>query len=65
MNNVSSYFSFRLEFENYKEIEECGPSIFIIEPHGVLPITMFWGGLPILKKQKVTPPSYCYYIIVS
>ena len=52
--NVSPYFSFKLEFEDYEAVDNCGPSIFVLEPHGVLPISLFWGTLTVMKKQQVS-----------
>lgn len=48
-----SYFSYKLEFENFKAIEETGPCIFLLEPHGVLPVSIFWGSLEVLPHHKV------------
>jgi hypothetical protein len=48
----TSYFSFKVEFENYQLIENAGPSLFAVEPHGVLPVTLYWGTLNLLKKHK-------------
>jgi hypothetical protein len=32
--------------------QKQGPGIFVIEPHGIFPITMFWGSLDLLKVRK-------------
>ena len=48
-----SYFSYKLEFENFKAIEESGPCIFLLEPHGVLPVSIFWGSLDVLPHHQV------------
>jgi diacylglycerol O-acyltransferase 2, plant len=53
MTNVcTSYFSFKVEFEDYSLINNCGPSLFAVEPHGVLPVTLYWGTLNLLTKHK-------------
>ena len=53
MTNVcTSYFSFKVEFENYNLIENCGPSLFAVEPHGVLPVTLYWGTLNLLQNHQ-------------
>jgi hypothetical protein len=46
------YFSFKVEFEDFDAVENAGTSIFVSEPHGVLPISIFWGSLDILKNHK-------------
>lgn len=53
MGHAVDYFSFKIEFEDIKEVENAGPSIFAVEPHGVLPISIFWGTVRVLKKQKL------------
>ena len=53
IKNCRSYFSFKIEFENLEEVESLGPSIFVIEPHGVLPIQLFWGTLDIMRNHKI------------
>lgn len=53
MGHSVDYFSFKIEFEDLKGVEDAGPAIFVVEPHGVLPISLFWGTLPVLKKQKL------------
>lgn len=45
MSNVEEYYQFKLIFENFDAVNECSPAIFLCEPHGVLPISLFWGGL--------------------
>jgi 2-acylglycerol O-acyltransferase 2 len=41
MKTAQRYFGLRLYFEDKKSIESCGPSIFAMEPHDVLPIGLF------------------------
>mmetsp|Transcript_6134 Transcript_6134/g.10030 ORF Transcript_6134/g.10030 Transcript_6134/m.10030 type:complete len:329 (+) Transcript_6134:146-1132(+) len=53
MGHAVDYFSFKIEFEDMKAVEEAGPSIFAVEPHGVLPISIFWGTVPVLKQHKL------------
>jgi hypothetical protein len=53
IGNSQSYFSFKVEFESYEEVNDAGPSIFVLEPHGVFPVTLFWGSLNLLPKQKI------------
>lgn len=53
IKNLRSYFSFKIEFEDLQKVESTGSAIFVIEPHGVLPIHLFWGSLQILKKHNI------------
>jgi diacylglycerol O-acyltransferase 2, plant len=48
----TAYFSFKVEFENLNLIQNLGPSIFAVEPHGVLPVTLYWGTLNLLSSHK-------------
>ena len=41
MHTALRYFGLRLYYEDQKAIENCGPGIFILEPHDVLPISLF------------------------
>lgn len=54
LRNASTYFSFLIEFEDLESLKAAasrGPAIFIMEPHGVFPITLFWGGLSEVTKH--------------
>ena len=53
LSHAVDYFSFKIEFEDVQAVESAGPSLFAVEPHGVLPISIFWGTLPVLKKHKL------------
>lgn len=53
MRHAVDYFSFKIEFEDMKAVEDAGPSIFAVEPHGVLPISIFWGTVPVLTKHRM------------
>ena len=53
MGHAVDYFSFKIEFEDMQAVENAGPSLFAVEPHGVLPISIFWGTVPVLKKHKL------------
>ena len=53
MNNCTSYFSFKIEFEDINAVNKSGPALFAVEPHGVLPISVYWGSLNILKNHKM------------
>jgi hypothetical protein len=53
MKNSIPYYSFKMEFEDFDAVEKAGPSLFAIEPHGVFPISMFWGSLDILPHHKL------------
>jgi diacylglycerol O-acyltransferase 2, plant len=53
MDNCTSYFSFKIEFEDVDAVENTGPALFAIEPHGVLPVSVYWGSLNLLKKHKM------------
>jgi hypothetical protein len=48
MRNVSSYFQFRIEFEDLEAVKNAGAGIYIMEPHGVFPIALFWGSLHLI-----------------
>jgi 2-acylglycerol O-acyltransferase 2 len=53
MSKCCPYFSFKIEFEDYKAVEKAGPSIFCIEPHSVLPVSIYWGSLNVLANHKM------------
>mmetsp|Transcript_6205 Transcript_6205/g.9355 ORF Transcript_6205/g.9355 Transcript_6205/m.9355 type:complete len:325 (-) Transcript_6205:87-1061(-) len=52
MKNCCAYFSFKIEFEDVEAVQKAGPALFAIEPHGVLPISIYWGSLNILSRHK-------------
>jgi 1-acyl-sn-glycerol-3-phosphate acyltransferase len=53
VKNSCSYFSFKIEFEDIEAVEKAGPSLFIVEPHSVFPMTLFWGTLDVLPCHKM------------
>lgn len=53
VKNCCSYFSFKIEFEDIDAVKKAGPSIFVVEPHSVFPITLFWGTLDVLPMHKM------------
>ncbi len=47
------YFYFKLECEDHNALETLNsPCIFAMEPHGVLPITLFWGKTKAIKSKE-------------
>ena len=45
MHKACGYFSLRVEFENHEAVDKGGPCIYALEPHGVLPVSIFWCSL--------------------
>lgn len=41
MNKAADYFSLRVYLEDPEAVESAGPAIFVLEPHGVLPVGIF------------------------
>ena len=41
MNSAKHYFGLKLCYEDRKAVQECGPGIFVIEPHDVMPLSLF------------------------
>ena len=47
------YFYFKLESEDHEALENLtSPALFAMEPHGVLPITLFWGKTKAIKSKE-------------
>jgi len=41
MNSAKKYFGLHLLFVNKKAVENSGPAMFLIEPHDVMPVSLF------------------------
>lgn len=53
VKNSCTYFGFKVEFEDIDAVKKAGPSLFVLEPHGVFPVSIFWGTLGILPTHKI------------
>jgi 1-acyl-sn-glycerol-3-phosphate acyltransferase len=53
MRNVDSYFMYRLEFEDLEAVKNAKVAIYIMEPHGVFPVALFWGGLRVIPNFEM------------
>ncbi|CAM9421688.1 unnamed protein product, partial [Ectocarpus fasciculatus] len=53
VKNSCTYFGFRVEFEDMEAVKAAGPSVFIVEPHSVFPVTLFWGTLDVLPNHTI------------
>jgi 2-acylglycerol O-acyltransferase 2 len=41
MHQAAEYFQMRLHCENFEKVNSCGPALFAIEPHDVMPFGLF------------------------
>jgi hypothetical protein len=53
----TSYFSFKVECEDYQSLTKIRSAIYAVEPHGVLPVTLYWGTLNIFRQNQGQDPS--------
>jgi 1-acyl-sn-glycerol-3-phosphate acyltransferase len=54
MRNCTSYFKFKIEFEDLAALERAGgPVLYATEPHGVMPLGAYWGNLNLVSDQKI------------
>lgn len=53
VKNSCTYFGFKVEFEDMEAVKRAGPSLFILEPHSVFPVSIFWGTLNVLPSHKM------------
>jgi len=42
MHHACDYFSLKVEFEDHEAVDKGGVCIYALEPHGVLPVSIFW-----------------------
>ena len=54
MKHAKRYFSLTVIFEDYDKVNDGGNCLFALEPHDVLPVSIFWASdyLEVLPKHR-------------
>lgn len=62
MDHASRYFSLTVKMEDFDAVNDGGPCLFALEPHDVLPVSIFWGRC---AQIRVSYPNFMSLTIAT